>query len=441
MTNHSIMFVRRNLYEFLLLCLYKVVIEYVYLYNISPSYSYMYLSTNISFVKCLLSWILFSVLSLFLVLYKEKSSKMLLFILHLFIFIPSVSYFWMNNQPYLYTIFLSLSMLTVIFTAGLSTRNAHLVLPISSTKDHYVMFFCLFLAIAIALIIQRGGIDSRTLSFRTIYLVRANEKIDGIWGYLKNWTVKCFFPFLFAYFITKKRKLLLFTTIALEVFLYLSFGNKAFLLCIAWALLIFWCEGHGEKRYIFLVSSLLVLCVISVITSELFNINLLRDAIPYRLLFIPAQIQFQYYEFFSVNSKMFFSEGIIGKVFGLNNTYGEAVAYVIGRLYSPDGEISHSNTCFFADAYYNAGFVGMMVISIITGLILGRYDKFKSLSRVFVITSVSYIMFSFADTGLQTTLITGGLLLNLLLLSLLDDKEREKRMLSLSDSASICIDQ
>ena len=143
---------------------------------------------------------------------------------------------------------------------------------------------------------------------------------------------------------------------------------------------------------------------------------MLRDALPYRLIFIPSQIQYQYYDYFSINEKMYFAEGLIGKVLGLENRFGEDVAFMIGRLYSPDGGTSHSNVNVFGDAYYNLGLFGMIFISLVLGIVLSVYNAFRRVGDAFVVSSISYILFSLADTGLLTTILTGGLLLNLLLL-------------------------
>ena len=275
----------------------------------------------------------------------------------------------------------------------------------------------------VLLIYLRGGIDIRALSFKSIYSLREEENVTGIAGYLKNWVPKVLFPLLFGYFVIKKKWLLLITTIIFEVLLYMSFGNKAFLLCVGWAII---CYFANNKRYFPVWISIILLVIVSMSgLASYFNItHSLRDAIPYRLLFVPSQIQFQYYDYFSVNEKMFFAEGWIGKLFGLVNPYGEDVAFMIHRINSPTGGVSHSNTCFLADAYYNIGFFGMLLISFLSGLFLSLYNRFTRIPSTLVLVSVSYILFSFADTGFQTTLVTGGMLMNFILLSILNSTFR-----------------
>lgn len=51
-----------------------------------------------------------------------------------------------------------------------------------------------------------------------------------------------------------------------------------------------------------------------------------------RLLFLPAQIKFYWYEFFSQNPFiLYYLQGIIGKIFGIRNPYPVDAAKVIGR--------------------------------------------------------------------------------------------------------------
>ena len=404
---------------FLSLFLYKTVLELIYVYILSPTYSYMYLYTSINVQKFFISLTLFLITAILLVKSRDCVSRNIVTTLYLFIFVPTISYYWLNDQSTLYTIFLALSFIIVILFSRLKLSNTTRIdSPFTDKKIISFVFvgFALFMAL---LIYMRGGIDARAFSFRNIYALREEENVVGFAGYLKNWMPKVLFPLLFGYFALKKKWAWLIVTVLFELLLYLSFGNKAFLLCIGWALI---CLFSMKKGFFPIwITFLLTLIVLASGLLSFWNLSdSLRDAIPYRLLFVPSQIQFQYYDYFSINEKMFYAEGWIGKLFGLTNKYGEDVAFMIHRINSPNGGVSHSNCCFLADAYYNLGFFGMILISCLSGFFFSLYNNFKRLPQALVLVSVSYIIFSFADTGFQTTLITGGMLMNFIMLYLLN---------------------
>ena len=402
------------------LLLYKLSLEVVYYNIISPAYSYSFLCIDISVAKFWVSLLLFLLTAFLLVMSRDSVSRNIVTILYLFIYVPSISYYWLSNQSTIYTIFLSISIIIIILFSRLKLSNSTRINIPLKDKDIMALIFLFFTISMVLLIYIRGGIDARAFDFKNIYSLREEESIGGIMGYIKNWIPKLLFPLLFGYFFLKKKWVWLLTTVFFEILLYLSFGNKAFLLCIGWALI---CLFSAKKDFfpVWITSILILLVVVSGFLSYFEITHSLRDAVPYRLLFIPSQIQYQYYDFFSVNEKMYFAEGWIGKAFGMTNRFGEDVAFMIYRINSHDGGVSHSNTCFLADAYYNLGFFGMMLISCFSGFFFSLYNNFRRIPQSLVLASVSYILFSFADTGLQTTLFTGGMLFNFIILLLLNN--------------------
>ncbi|MCG1021404.1 O-antigen polymerase [Sutcliffiella horikoshii] len=278
--------------------------------------------------------------------------------------------------------------------------------------------FIFYIILSVFLIIQRGGIDFRAFNFDTIYDLRAENNISGFLGYMVNWCAKVLFPFFFMYYLYKKNIKMILLVSSLQLLLYLSFGNKAFLFSIGIVIL----SAIFMKKNIYLKGMGIFLTVINVFSLLLVYVNLtdiLHRAIPYRMLFIPAQIQYQYYEFFSSKDKMVFAEGFIGKIFLLENDYQIPIPVLISNYFLDND--SHSNTGLFADAYYNGGILGMLIIASIFALILILIDSFTfNIPPFFVIGSLSYILFVLNDTGLQTTLLTGGLGLMIMLFVLLN---------------------
>jgi hypothetical protein len=141
-----------------------------------------------------------------------------------------------------------------------------------------------------------------------------------------------------------------------------------------------------------------------------------------RFLLLPAQLNFYYYDFFSQNPKIFWTDSkwlLIGKIF--DYPYSLPLPMVIGDTYFNNPEIN-ANTGWIGSGYAHAGFLGMTVYAIVIGLVFKYLDfKVKTLDKNFIIISFSpFIISLFFSSDLKTVFISDGLLLYLLLLSSLN---------------------
>lgn len=401
-----------TLYIFLSLFLFKFFIEFVYYFGISVNYGYDGLTQNINLYKYTISVIGSVLVFLITLTLKDRPSHYIVYTLILFIYMPLLSYYWLNDQSSNYILMVSFSFGLILLITRL---NFNKILIKSDLSKIFYTIFIFYLLITFFLILLRGGIDPRAFNFDTIYELREENNITGILGYLLNWSAKALFPVFFLYFLFIKRNLFYaFIIFFMQIFLFLSFGNKAFLFSIGAVLLTSFIMK--KKNYFRIMPLSLGFLVFSSYIIKIIGItDTIYRAIPYRMLFIPTQIQFQYYEFFVEKSKVLFAEGIIGKILNVENPYSIPIPIVISRYYL--GRDTYANTGIFADAFYNGGFLAMIIISLILASILLLLDaNTGSLPIYYVIGSLSYIIFVFNDTGLQTTLLTGGLGLQIILL-------------------------
>ncbi len=335
----------------------------------------------------------------------------------------------MNTQSIIYTTFVTVS--SIIISIILKAKPIPIKIKSRTAKIWLNMIFVTYVFSTIYLIVKRGGIDIRALNFDLIYDLRAENQISGFTGYLMNWSTKALCPFFLAYFYYRKKYIIMLSVILLQLMMYLSFGNKAFLLSIGVIFMGIVITKRG--RYI----REMVLCMTGLNITAYFLSNFgisdsLRTAIPYRLTFIPAQIQFQYYEFFSNREKLFFADGIIGKLLNIQSPFSQNISFVIGSYFSHNGLGSNSNTGIFSDAYANGGIILMISIAIVFGIILNFIDSITEKIPLHIsVGSVSYMIFILNDTALLTTLLTGGLWLVILLL-LLFNSSAEKETSSIN---------
>lgn len=412
--NKLIPFNKRDI--FIYFFIYKTIIEIVYVFCISPQYSYSGLTFTPNNLSYWYSNVFLVILAMITPKDKERPSTYLFILMEVFLVIPTLSYCWMKNESNLYVAM----VVTCIFIIGILIKIKPKYFKVNNriAGISLKIIFIMYILMTIYLVVQRGGIDARAFNFDLIYELRSENELGSIAGYLVNWSTKALCPFFFVYFYYNKKNSLMVFVLVIQLMMYLSFGNKAFLFSIGILLMctIIAKRKKFVKEFILVMSGLNIIAYI----FDVFKItDSLRRAIPYRLIFIPTQIQFQYYDFFKEGEKLHFAEGIFGKIFSIQSPYPENASFIIGKYYSTNGLGTNANTGIFSDGYANGGFFSMIFISIVFAVILYLIDSVTyNIPNYIVIGSFSYSIFVLNDTSLLTALLTGGLLILIILLML-----------------------
>lgn len=412
---------------FLYILIYKTIIELVYIFSISEMYGYTGLTLNVNNIGFWIS--ILYVLIIILVFPKDRSrpSTYLYLMFVLFLVVPTFSYYWMNGQSNVYTTLILFCCIIMSLVLKIKTINVYESIRYANILLKVV--FIMYIFLSIYLIIKRGGIDLRALHFDSdsIYELRSEASISGLLGYLLNWCAKVFCPFFFSFYLYKKKKLNLHFILLLQLLLYLSYGFKAYLFSIGLLIMIVLItrKDKFERNFTLGLTGIIIISLAMV----KFNIsNFLLNSIPFRMIFVPAQIQFEYYEFFSQRDKMLFADGIIGKLFNIDSPFNEPVPFVISRYFH--GVESNSNTGVFADAYANGGPIMMVIFAVLLGLIFYIIDSFTRLiPKYLVVASLSYMMFVLNDNSLLTSLLTGGIFLMIILLYIFNSSIKKRMSL------------
>jgi hypothetical protein len=176
-------------------------------------------------------------------------------------------------------------------------------------------------------------------------------------------------------------------------------------------------------------AGLIVLVIFALIIDYLWLENLAKEIVTNRFLFIPAQLNFFYYDFFSRNPKIFWLDSkwlLINKIIGY--PYSLDLPFIIGDVYFNRPE-TQANTGWIGSGYAQAGFWGMMVYALIIGELF-KYLDYKALTvgRNFIMISFSpFIVSLFLSADLKTVFLSHGLLLYLIILSVLKSNKGDIR--------------
>lgn len=170
-----------------------------------------------------------------------------------------------------------------------------------------------------------------------------------------------------------------------------------------------------------IVSFMAALVVAAVVEFRAVGTLYLCDLAVRRTLMVPSALSTRYIEFFSQNPPMGFADTILGKFGFLQNQYGQTVPRLIGHTYFGNWN-TNANTGIWASGFAELGYIGTMLVSAAAGLLMKILDSLAPsrlpLRYLAGCTAAAAIGLDWVDGALHTSLITNGVILLLLLVSI-----------------------
>lgn len=403
-----------DLISLVAILIFKSVLELFYYLFVVPYYAYALFELNFSWFNYLLGT--FTLIMMFFAMPRDNKPASFVLQTHLMlIIIPMISYFSLSSAS---IDFMALSCL-VFFIECFIVRVVPAI-RITRIRHSALLFYLIVGVITVAvysIMIRANGVSFSALNLNVVYDIRENLKYPLGMRYLVPWQAKVINPFLIAIGFNKKKPTLFVGAFLLQLLLYLVAPNRSFLLIPFVIIAVMWLV----KRFHFLSAASAVgalgvslLLVFHNITNNISIPSLLIR----RLFFLPAQIKFFWFEFFSDNPKLNFSQGTIGSIFGIADPYGKTAGRLIGELVygKPD---MNANSGYLSDAFANGGISAMIIIGILLGISLVLLNSLsQQLGFDFVIGISIFHVIALNDGSFQTNFLTGGFGLLLFLLYL-----------------------
>lgn len=256
------------------------------------------------------------------------------------------------------------------------------------------------------------------IDFNDVYDYRLDTSnyMSSFEAYVFAWNTNIFLPLCLAWKIHLKKFMQSGVVCVLFLLSYSIYGSKGIFFSLlsvigVWILNKFRVVYYTETAIgCFLIVSVLL----SIICVE-GNITKVFGALLYRLLFIPAEAHFYYFDFFQTNELLYLRQSIL-RFFG-TSPYEKEVSVLIGSdlKYTLIGTYNNLNNGLFSDAYSNFGVFGALLYPIF--IILTIYFVEKNFKRFDVDIRYSiYIgmaMF-FISAPFFTSLLTGGVIVLIL---------------------------
>lgn len=387
--------------------LYRMCLDFVYINFVCEEYAYCK-NFHISFdiYSYMLSWLLYMIL-LWISIPKNRDITSYYLIIQLAIMIAPMLTMWGVKS---HTGIFMWYVVFVHFLQCLMNRHIHFkgyswlregrtiakAVIVVLTGSSFVLVFWLY------------GIPSlQALDLTNVYEIRQRTKMVFPLSYMLPWFFSVIAPFLLIKYLQLKKYAGIILIGMVMLFFYLTFAHKTWFFSFFMVAVVYYFVKRNrfvEALGYGVTAGILLTYVLFCVSEKLL---LLPSLLIRRTLFVPADLKFEYYNFFSKNPKLHFSEGMIGRLFGFQSPYTEKGALIIGKF---NGSGASANTGYMADAYANAGVIGMFVIGILLILILKWLDSVSNEDLFICNFSVlAYALYGLNDQAFLTRCLTGGL--------------------------------
>jgi hypothetical protein len=408
---------------FLGIVAYIAIVNWTYVDFVATIYPFYGLSYNpppLSYQ--LISWALSILPALWLPLDLRRPSLIFFLIQYLVIFIPAAFILYHCSKPPL-SPDEALDLILLMF-AGLSIMQSIYLLPrirFGRIMLPFGTFWITFLSILIALsgyLLFTLGSHFHLAGLEGMYQVRLTtasilSQSGTLLGlYAQPWLAGFFLPLCCALsFFSKRYWILAFVAIG-YLFLFGIGGSKSTLLAFIFIpCAYFWLRKTNKNSTIKLV------CALSLILGSLIPLSVFLPPqiirwyvaiVHFRTFSIPSLLIAQYFDFFKHNPLTYMSH-VNGINLFIQYPYSGDLPRIIGQ-YFYGGPVGLNAGLWAADGLASFGPIGIPIISMLAAIVLWILDSLSTpYDPRFVAVASTFIVLSFANVPLTTTLLSGGL--------------------------------
>ena len=400
---------------------YKLLLDLSYILVISKVWNYSGFGLHLNSMKLVESFFLLLLILVTMPRSNENLSHAMLWILVLLSYIPMLSLFALKDESRVFMYAVTVFWITISFFTQLLPR-----LSLQTLKEGNSIRFLLYIllsAIVFLMIYNYLGL-SVNFNLTKVYEIRErySEAAIPFAGYLFHWLAYIVNPLFFSYFIIRKRWYYVLIIVSMQLLLFFSTGNKSFLFALILVLVLM--KVITRKNPIaWIMAGLIGILSFSMMSWWLIEDLWVSSLLVRRTLFIPAQLAFYYYDFFSHSQLILLSDSIFR--FFTDYPYHLNPAHLISEVYFNKPEMA-SNTGIVGNAYMNFGLWGMFFFGLIFIVILKLIDSSSNNRDVRIgVAAISMPTINLINSGLLTTLLTHGLLLAVVLLYLFPSQKQD----------------
>lgn len=388
-------------------------------------HAYYGIELDVSYFK-LVHFIFFN--SLFIGIFSYFSKKNLTLagmIMYFLVVAPINAYYVTANQSS--NFFFAVNVSFLIFLAIIIFLPSLRTLSIKKSQA-YIIFITLVLFIIVPVfgyLFLSKGLPSFGLltDINSVYTFRSEYSQPAIIEYFKSFLVYAVIPIVSLFFIENKKYILALIFLFLNILIYLYTGSRFIFVLTFFIVPFFILTKINNPTRVSMISLILLFLLSGFLTDT--DFYYISHFIFFRPIEIPAWLSFVYHDFFIVDGLYYYSESF--EILNYENK--DPAPRVIGDLLFPDDGTTWANVGFFGHAFYNLSYIGILVNSVIAGLIF--WITFLISPNVKDVTLVTIMLYCYylANFGLLTMIFNRGFVAAIALLVLLSSINKIKTKL------------
>lgn len=412
---------------------YAVLLQAGYVLVVEPSFSYMgYQIHSRDPLLALLGTLLALLPAVLAPARLDRPSAVVAWMLFFIVHVPTVTIpFWSlaDAARYLPYALMQTAVFSLLMTVPAWPRwtpAAGRRLPVLSSGLRALLIAGPVLVL-LAMVVAGFGLRMPDLSLAYAYEARGEfaEQAAGtgrLATYAVGWLGLVAVPMLIAGGLAWRRPLLLVPALLLQVYLFGLTGYKSLFFAVFLAIGA-WFLVHSGRRWALLLSWAVAGMVLaaagwSTATGDLVPMSMFIR----RLLVTPGLLTGAYFDFFALREPVLWSHSLFSDwvTYPLPEPYTTLIS--LRYLYGAEGS---ANVHFLTDAFVNLRYLGMLLVALIASGVLWLADSLavrlpRGLASAVIVVPCSAL----ANSALNTSLMTHGILLALLLLFLLGQGSR-----------------
>lgn len=419
---------RQRLFPLVLHLCILFVLMYGYEHYIAPIYGYEGYVFDPHEEGWYAALAMVTVMSLITPVAPHKPSTLFYQVMLTNVIIPMIVLYWAGNRPFEYLAQVMVAYCLAIFLPFyFKIKPPHI--PFASKSTLRSALFVLSCAYIVAIFALGGG-AYLNFDFTKVYEFRgeAASNLPGIFGYISPLIAKIIVPVAFVLALLQKKYGMALIVFGATVLIFGLTAHKSTIF-IPFMLLFVYAASSGKHLIGKLLLGILAVLVLSVLDFwgaqhyEGKYLGWAGDLMLRRLFFIPAHLNYLYYDFFSQHGPVLFSNSKV--TLGLlEYPYPLDVPHLIGSEYFYD-ETTGANTGWLGSGYMQAGFAGLVLYAFIVAAVFKYIDACarQSGDRALITAAViAPILAVINSADLPPAFLTHGLYINLLLIACLSNR-------------------
>lgn len=410
-------------WQVLLVLIYRLALDAVYLVAVSPVYAYEGFTTDLTPLPYLLSWMALLAFAPFAARLTEdlRPSSILMTLLNAVYFIPLTSYYGCHGTEF--TFFAVAIAYWALFLFFQFRIPSPVLAPLAA--HHTELLAKLITAGCVLLVFYISGRYTGfrlTLDFINVYGIRVEARsynIPGVLSYLLSW-MPVLMALLLLWWLKRKKYGVVALMVVTYLFLFSISAQKStffFLLLVlaGWFLYRSWML----RWHTALLTALAGVCTAAKMAGFILPTSLAFR----RMMYLPVKISQQRFELFQDAPLSLFRDSIMGK-FSFDALYSASLPRLTGEF---RGNLQESaNNGLLGDLFANLPlFPGLLLMPLLLVLCFRLLDLSagRTSQRITVLICV-YFTVAFSNGSWSTVLLSGGFLLTCIVLYFFhNDKE------------------